>query len=249
MTGPPPGVELWLVDLRRVGPALAALEKATPRLSDDERQRARQLSASGEDWRLIRVALRLLLERFVGPKLRGLQFSHSSRGKPALPWSAGIEFSLAHSGQFALIAIAPADVGVDIEQDRNVRFSPNRQKAMLAAARALVPASPDRHIEEDPPPIQAWVRLEAWGKARGSGIGALLQDLGIRGPDWKSAGSNIDFGRRAAELLKDEGFVLQDVPLPPPLFGAVAVRRGTAILPVRHLPAEPAAIMELLPAT
>ena len=249
MIAAPPGVELWLIDVCRVGPALAALEEAVPRLSDDERQRARELSAAGEDWRLIRVALRLLLERFVGPKLRGVPFGYSTRGKPALPWDAGVAFSLAHSGKFGLIAIAPDDVGVDIEHDRHVRFPPNRREAMLAAARALVPASSDRHIEEDHLAIQAWVRLEAWSKARGSGIGALLQDLGIRGPDWRSAGNNLDFGGRAAELLEGEGFVLHDVPLPAPVRGAVAARSGTAILPVRHLPAEPAELMEILPAT
>lgn len=237
MIAAPPWGELWLVDVADAGPALAALEDAVPRLSKDERQRAAELSRHGKEWRLLRVALRLLLERAVGPRLRGVPFRTTARGKPELPWDAGVCFSLSHSGRHGIIAIASSEVGVDIEHDRRVQFPPDRQAAMQAAARALVSASSD----PGPEPLailQAWVRLEAWGKARGSGVGALLHDLGIRGPAWSASAGTPNFGERAAGLLEREGFRLHDLPLPPPLHGAVATRLSSPLLAVRHLPSD-----------
>lgn len=249
MTAASSGVKLWLIDVARAGPALAALEDAVPRLSDDERQRAGELSKSGEDWRLLRVALRLLLERAVGPKLRGVPFRIAARGKPRLPWDEGVAFSLSHSGRHGLIAIASSEVGVDIEHKRRVQLPQERQEAMRAAARALVPALAGYRTEAHHLGIvQAWVRLEAWSKARGSGVGALLHDLGIRGPDWRASGCTRDFGRRAADLLGQEGFSLQDLALPPPLHGAVAARLGSTLLPLRSLPTDPATLHALAPA-
>lgn len=244
MSRAPSGVELWLVDIAKAGPALAELEDATARLSDDERQRAAR-GRNGEDWRLFRIALRVLLERAVGPKLRGVPFCLGPRGKPALPWSAGVEFSLSHAGRHALIAIARDAVGVDLEQDRPVRFPADRQQAMLAAAGALVPA----HSTGSSHPIgilQAWVRLEAWGKARGSGVGALLHDLDIRGPGWAARGKTTNFGQVAADLLQREGFDVHDLALPPGLHGALAARDGTAPLPVEELPSDKAGLDAML---
>lgn len=244
MTTTPPGVELWLVDVAQAGPALTILEDVYPRLSDDERRRATGLSRSGEDWRQLRIALRLLLERSVGPRLRGAPFRTAARGKPELPWDAGVHFSLSHSGRYGLVAIASSQVGVDIECDRRVQFPPDRQAAMQAAARALVPASPT----PAPEPLgilQAWVRLEAWGKARRSGIGALLHDLGIRGPAWRASAGASDFGARAADMLTREGLRLHDIPLPRPLLGAIATQLGATLLPVRHFPTDLTSIQAL----
>lgn len=216
MSGPVAGIELWLVDIARAGPTLAALDETTPRLSHDERERAASLGKAGEDWRLLRVALRVLLERIVGRKLRGVPLRAGARGKPSLPWPADVEFSLSHSGRYGLIAISEDAIGVDLEHQRKVTFSADRQQAMLAAAQALAPFA--RPIEI----LQAWVRLEAWGKARGSGVGALLHDLGIRGPSWSASRSTADFGNVAADLLRREGFRLHDLRLPPGLHGALA---------------------------
>jgi len=82
MSSAPAGVELWFVDVARAGPALAAIENLTPRLSDDELERAAALGRNGARWRLFRTCLRLLLERFVGSELRRVPFRTGPRGKP-----------------------------------------------------------------------------------------------------------------------------------------------------------------------
>lgn len=246
MTATPSGVELWLVDIARAGTALSALEETVPRLSDDERLRAAELKQSGEDWRRLRIALRLVLERAVGLQLRRRPFRIAAGGKPALPWAAGIEFSLSHSGRHGLIAIASGEVGVDLEQERCVRFPPDRQRAMRAAARALVSTS-SRHppAAQSPSMLQVWVRLEAWGKARGSGVGALLHDLGVRGPGWAANSHATDIGQTAADLLRREGFSLHDLELPLPLYGALAAGNGLAPSPIHQLPSDPASLRAL----
>lgn len=230
-------VEVWLVDLARAAPNLAAEEAAHPRLSTDELDRAAAMGESGEDWRLSRIALRIVLERVVGSQLREQPFRLSSRGKPALPWDAGIEFSLSHTGQYALIAVARKAVGVDLEQVRPVRFPPDRQQAMLDAARALVGSGPIDFL-------QAWVRLEAWAKARGSGVGALLHDISIRGPGWE-AHTAQNFGAIAAERLRAEGFTIQDLDLPAPFHGAIAINASRVHLHLRHFPAHMGSIDDL----
>ncbi len=236
MSGAPAGVELWFVDVARAGSALATVEKATPRLSADELEWTAEPGRNGQSWRhYFRICLRLLLERFVGPRLRRVPFRTGLQGKPQLPWDAGVMFSLSHSGPYGLIAIADHEVGVDIEQDRPVHFPPDRQDAMLAAARALSPAP----AAGSPVTIlQAWVRLEAWGKARATGIGVLLHDLGIRGPAWAACGPARDFGAIAGSLARQEGFVLYDIALTPPLHAALATKAGLALPPLRTLPSD-----------
>lgn len=243
MTGAPPGVEVWLIDLANAGPALAALEQRVRRLSDDELARASTLP-NGEDWRLFRIALRVLLERKAGTRVRGVPYQVGGRGKPRLPWPAGVEFSLSHYGRHGLIATADDLVGVDIEQQRQVHFPAEREQAMVTAARALAPVrSTDFAI------LQAWVRLEAWGKARGSGVGILLYDLGVRGPTWSNDKPIRNFGDLAAELLSREQLAIHDLALPPGLHGAVAARNGAAIPLVRSFPKDVAGIETLLAAT
>lgn len=229
-------VEIWLVDLARSGSALAAVETATPRLSADEHERAAALGKNGEDWRLYRIALRIILERFAGPGLRQQPLRIGLLGKPGLPEGAGIEFNLAHTRRYALIAVSSASVGVDLEEEREVRFPQDRQEAMLAAARAIAAHSPAPRRDSEQDILRAWTRLEAWSKARGSGIGALLQDLGIRGSRSSENSSDTDFGAVALQLLQKEAFTVRDLDLPAPLYGALAVKAAVPDLQLRQLP-------------
>lgn len=234
MSGAPAGVELWFLDVARAGSALAAVERSTPRLSADELEWTAEPGRNAETRRhYFRICLRLLLERFVGPRLRRVPFRTSPQGKPQLPWDAGVMFSLSHSGPYGLIAIADREVGVDIEQDRPVHFPPDRQDALLAAARGLssAPAGSPLTI------LQAWVRLEAWSKARATGIGVLLHDLGIKGPEWAARGPARDFEGIAASLARQEGFVLYDIALPRPFHAALATKAGLALPLLRIVPA------------
>jgi len=66
------GIELWLVELARCGPALDALDRETPRLADDGHARADALRVGIERRERLcaYIALRVVLERAAGIGIR-----------------------------------------------------------------------------------------------------------------------------------------------------------------------------------
>ena len=90
-------------------------------LSPDERARAERLldPKKAADFVAARGRLRQILGNYLNFQPAELAFSYSRKGKPALhaDFSSTLGFNLAHSGEWALLAVA-ADtaVGVDLEQ-------------------------------------------------------------------------------------------------------------------------------------
>src|SRR5262245_40728904 len=117
--------ELWLVDLEAAAPALEALERATPRLAPEDRAsalRVRNLAARRQRLAAY-TALRILLERWIGPRARRQAFARSPEGKPRLA-ARQTAFSLAHIDGLALIGVAPeGTIGVDLERARSLAMS------------------------------------------------------------------------------------------------------------------------------
>ncbi|MFM9939937.1 MAG: 4'-phosphopantetheinyl transferase family protein [Hyphomicrobiaceae bacterium] len=173
----PSALEIWSVDLDRAAAALAAvsaelsmtLPPAT-RAYDPHRLTAHQ-------------ALRLLLAARVGLVGALAPFRIGERGKPYLA-DGGLEFSLAHSGGRALIALSDvAPGGVDIEARRRMTMSAPRRAAIERAAIQIAGGRELAQSAGDERTLQAWVRLEAAAKASGEGIGSLLERLRAR-PGW-----------------------------------------------------------------
>jgi 4'-phosphopantetheinyl transferase len=227
------GVRIWVLDLTRYGAGLREEEGRRPRLSLDELARAASFASreEGDRWLAVRIALRLLIEADAGPGIRGQPLAVARSGKPGLPHAlaAALDFSVSHSGDRALIAIADGPVGVDLEHQRTVRVAAGRAAALEAAAAALA-GSGAAACKGFPQGVNAgtllrsWVRLEAYAKARGSGIGRLLEELALSGP---SRGHSLPrAGELAAALRRQEGLSVGDLPLAPGLFGAVACREG-----------------------
>ena len=78
----------------------------------------------------------------------------------------------------ALIGLSPlGSIGVDVERTRRVRLVEAR-RARIEEAGAALSAAPLPN-EGEARFLQAWVRLEAFAKAEGCGIGRLLTRLGI----------------------------------------------------------------------
>lgn len=244
------GLDLWLIDLSAAAPALMALESQTPRLARDELARAVGLGPAGNDWRALRIAMRVVLERHAGASVRRTPWRVGPAGKPSLPWVSEIDFSLSHSGRHALLAVGRRAVGVDLEEERSVAVSAERRAALLAAAsvpslRLASEAAGDGGSCAEAV-LQAWTRLEAWAKARGTGIGALLGALGIRGP--RLAVRSVEHvTRAAADLLSRDGFEIRDIPLPAGLHGAVAARPPLREWRARRFPVVLADIEALCP--
>jgi len=246
MTPQQPPVELWLVDLTRCAPPLEALERDTPRLADDDRERAGAIrDATTRRERITAyTALRVLLERAAGPAARRTRLVRSRAGAPRLA-EGRVRFSLSHTDGFALIGLADAlAVGVDLERPRPVRIAQRRRDEICAAAAGLrgapwTDADPDRAM------LQAWVRLEAFTKARGLALIATLADLGLRGARPPTA-SLADLESAARQLAHSTGLAIYDVGLPCGLQGAMAVGSGGCLPSPRDFPADREGLNEVL---
>jgi 4'-phosphopantetheinyl transferase len=235
-------VECWLVDLQAAAPALHAIERDTPRLSDWDRETASAFSdkQAAAQWLAAHIALRILLERAVGPGLRGVPLERGARIKPHVK-DAPVIFSLSHVTGLALIALGPAEpLGVDLERSRVVHMSPHRRAPMEVAAAALntetaLPKADDARF------LQTWVRLEAAAKADGCGIGRMLTRLGLTRDSTLSEAERAARARAITQVMR-----LRDMDLGGGLFAAVATPPGVGRPDVTAFPASPEGLAALL---
>ena len=121
------------------------------------------------------------------------------------------------------LAAAPP-VGVDLERTRPLNVARRRREEICAAAMSVAGA-PLPHAEPDRALLQAWVRLEAFAKARGLGLARTLADLGLCGTGYpRPCPAQIEAA--ALHLARQTGLTVADVGLPRSLQGAAAVRSG-----------------------
>ncbi|MFI2705772.1 4'-phosphopantetheinyl transferase family protein [Cellulosimicrobium composti] len=173
-------VEAWLVDTaphavdrtwRAVGQRSARGREALVArlggavLGPDERTRALRLASDADAARYVRahVAARELLAAATGLRPADVRWEVGRHGRPGPV--VGQRWNLSRSGDHALVALAPVDVGVDV-QVRDPRVDVRRLAARFLA--------PERGGHGD-----AWqrlARLEACAKAVG---GRLLDVLGL----------------------------------------------------------------------
>ena len=216
---PPHGAEVhaWYLDLAELG---GALQQSLPGPRPDRAEHP-----GTRDLRLTRrFYLRLLLGSYLGVPGKDVVLSRSVRGKPILDPAvhrAGLQFSLAKSGDRALIGICMhSPIGVDLEpagrEPRDAlrlarRYFHPREADDLAA----LPAA-----QRNAAFLRAWACKEAVVKASGQGIANQLGLFRIEiDPTLPAVMHAID-GDAAAEwsltlLRPDEGFV-----------GAIAMRRA-----------------------
>jgi len=238
-------MELWLVDLQAAAPALEALERQVPRLSGDDRTRARRLRDRSERQQRLAayIALRILIERIGGAQLRQQAFMRSTGGRPHLG-EAAPTFSLSHCAGLALLGVAASPIGVDLEAHRHLKMSARRRQEILAIGAGLA-HSLARHGTGEAPVLQAWCRLEAYAKATGQGLAHILAELGLR----QASGRQLvpqEIEAAARRLAGAAGVGVRDLKLPAGLHGAVASCGVRRLARVRLFPVEKAGIARLL---
>jgi 4'-phosphopantetheinyl transferase len=176
------GLQVWKAWLGWEGPGedkhLAAM------LSDDEQSRAAGFVFEKDRRRFIRshAALRTVLGDCLEASPSSLTFVDGPHGKPELDaqWHHhGLNFNLAHSGDWAIIALACGrQVGVDVEQIRpgvanadiaQRYFSPREAAALLD----LPPEMRDEAF------FRCWTRKEAYLKALGCGLSLPLDSFEV----------------------------------------------------------------------
>jgi hypothetical protein len=117
-------------------------------------------------------------------------------GKPRLAVAPErLSFNLSHSGDLALVAIAPGgvEVGVDLERLRPRRDLPRLAERRLPPADAAAIAAASAGREREAAFYAAWTRHEARVKCVGSGLGGP-----VPGPDVVAIQLPIDAGYAAA---------------------------------------------------
>ncbi len=227
--------ELRLVDLDALHEALEQADAELGLLSPEERSWTTPLATDvRRRRRSARIALRLLLHKHAVTAARGGALVVDGGGKPRLG-AGGPAFSVAHSGGLALIALGPREpLGVDLETVRTVQLGPERRLQITAAgltlARIPVPPAKDGPVG-DAALLQAWTCLEAFAKADGRGIGALLTRLGLTATGARR--SSLDRVVHEAEALRiSAGLEVVALTLAPSLYGALARLPGDGFVPL-----------------
>lgn len=236
-------LEALFVDLTRAHDALDAVERATPRLSDDQRTRFDDMTRRGNKdaalWRTAHIALRIALERFAGIGIREVAYVIDPGGRPRLAAADGLmpcpHFNLSHTGGYALIAVSHAGpVGIDLEADRAVSISGDRRQRIEAAAVRLSPDQP-LPVAPDARFLQAWVRLEAVAKAGGQGIGQILTEAGVVG----GSGSARDTQALSTHPVRD-------LTMQCGCYAAIAGAGCQQLLTIENFPTDAVALSEFL---
>jgi 4'-phosphopantetheinyl transferase len=220
-------VHVWRATLAWPDIAAHRLEQY---LSADERDRMERFRFERDRRRYLvgRGLLRSLLGRYLDVAPQDLRFETTAAGKPHLASGQGqLQFNLAHSGEYVLIAIADGRaVGIDVEEVRDnfdtgqlatQFFSPHEQREFeMLTGRARIEAF-----------FECWTRKEAYVKARGEGLSLPLGqfDVSLRAgeparliatrPDpaevtrWQLCELDVADGCKAALVVEGQGWTLR----------------------------------------
>lgn len=149
------------------------LARLTAALAPAEQARAARFRQAADRRRHVvaRSVLKTTLAERLGRAPHALRFETGPFGKPALAAdlaardAAPLHFNLSHSGDLALIALAPVPVGVDLERDTPV-------DAQALAQAWFTPAEQARLAQGQDDFLSLWTAREAVLKAAGTGLSA-----------------------------------------------------------------------------
>jgi 4'-phosphopantetheinyl transferase len=224
-------VHVWLVPVAHAPEPIAILD-------GEERERAGRFRVDAARRRFVvsHGALRLVLSRLTGLAPESLRFTRrcghcgsTDHGKPHLSENSGLDFSLSHSGGFALIAVARGRrVGADLERVRG------RTDVVAIARRAFPPAerveieSRSTDDERRAAFFRCWTRKEAYLKARGVGLAGGLDS--VAGAGWRVRSLRAPAGYAAAVAAESQFALRQRTTLWPPEPEAVRETHGAAAI-------------------
>ncbi|MGD9895919.1 MAG: 4'-phosphopantetheinyl transferase superfamily protein [Candidatus Methylacidiphilaceae bacterium] len=113
--------------------------------------------------------LRRLLSRFAGVPPQAVPLWKNRWGKPLLPASCGLWFSLSHSGDRWIAAVARFPVGIDLEAVRPRKDPLRLARRFLLPEEAAVVSASSRE-EQLSAFLRIWTKKEAFLKGCGSGL-------------------------------------------------------------------------------
>ncbi len=146
-------MEIYAADIRAFAPFY---EEGLARLTAERRARAAALKRRDDALRSLCAGL--LLRRYVGDG----PFAAGEHGKPYLP--GGPPFSLSHGGNLAVLAVADAPVGVDVEPEDRPWPAAVARRVLSAGERDWLAAEGGGRF------LFLWTRKEAALKCAGLGF-------------------------------------------------------------------------------
>ncbi|SDI88389.1 4'-phosphopantetheinyl transferase [Frankineae bacterium MT45] len=169
-------LDLWLID---VATSAETAESLGDVLDEEEQRRLASLSTPDVAARYLtaHVALRLVLSTYLGTAPERLVFARDkcpgcggAHGRPILADAPGApQFSLTHSGDAVLVAVADEPVGVDVERARPGRDRSGVISRLHPMEREMLRIDPTEEQFLD-----CWTRKEAFLKATGIGMAGGL---------------------------------------------------------------------------
>jgi 4'-phosphopantetheinyl transferase len=217
-------VEVWRVQI-----SAEPVDRWREFLLPDELARAGRFvfPADRNRFTVTRGVLRSLLQRQLPSEARPVEFVFNQWGKPEIP-EGEPRFNVAHSGDFALIAIAAqADVGVDIEQISALR----RVDELAASVFTSTELARFARLRGDARTsffFRTWTCKEALIKAAGAGLSIPVDRI------------QIDFTPDGASVIAPPGALppgpwsLHELDAPEDYAAAVAVRAGAMNLKIQE---------------
>ncbi len=193
-------------------------------LSEDERARAGRFSFEQDRRRFIarRGVLRAILGRYLRMAPWALEFRYGPYGKPALSSAAGgsaLRFNVSHADGVALYGVTSGrEMGIDLERVRSDFPGEGIAERFFSHAEA----ERLRTLSRGSRPMAfftCWTRKEAYVKAKGEGLSALLDQFDVSlGP-----GDPAVLVSTAGDPQEAARWSLQDLPAGPGYVAAVAV--------------------------
>jgi 4'-phosphopantetheinyl transferase len=189
-------IDVWHVHLEDIDPD-------DNLLSEDEKRRANRFADRSDRNRFQagRIWLRTRLSEYTGRDPGGIEFRYGRYGRPTIDGPA-VEFSLAHSGSAAVLAVGwEKPLGIDIERWRPDVFDALSARLVLSPAElALV----EMAIDKDRMFLKCWTRKEAYSKVNGGGLDRHLAEVTLTYPnetavqhwthevsDWEWSGTTV----------------------------------------------------------
>jgi 4'-phosphopantetheinyl transferase len=212
---PPHEVHIWSAGLHLEGAALCACWDL---LSREETRRAStyRFAKDRREFVVTRAVLRQILADYTDQPAAALCFDSSSSGKPVLRGRQDLHFSVSHSSDLALFAVARKPVGIDVE---------HRHSGMLWQTAVAHYLSPREQSYVQALPVAArtvalyrcWTRKEAVLKAFGTGLLYPPQQVSVL-PESK---------KPSVVSLLGRNWVVRQVPAPRGYAAAVAIEESS----------------------
>jgi 4'-phosphopantetheinyl transferase len=176
----PSQVQLWWASLDVSDSEIGRLRGM---LAGDELRRADRIRIAAAARRFIgaRAALRMVLGGATGVEPAEVEFVFGDHGKPGLP-GGGLCFNASDSGDVVVVALATAEVGVDIEVVRGIRRRDSLARRVCTDRELEILArTPDE--EGDAMLLRLWTCKEAALKAVGVGLSGGARYIEVAIPE------------------------------------------------------------------